>query len=250
MSPPWLQPMHADPVPVDPWVVLDRPVAGGERVVDLAAAVIDGLVKGLPVAGGAAVLGSDHDIALGHELAHDVGVVGREVGVDPAVGQNQEREFAGAVKILRGEEIGVELDRVAGADAVGVFLAPLGRAVDPHLLDHRHVADPLGPEHVVDELGKDIALVRGRLEPVFEGLDLIVIVVREREHDSSRQNRGRQEKDEFLHLLPPGRILLFFLGGQAVAPGKRLDAEKKAMRRARETAPSSDPHRSMVGARG
>ena len=67
----------ADPVGVDPGVVVDRPVAGGEGVLDLETAVVDVLVHAPAVAGGAPVLGRDHDVALGHQLAHDVGVVGR-----------------------------------------------------------------------------------------------------------------------------------------------------------------------------
>ncbi len=214
MSPPWLQPSMPTRSCIDPRVVLHRPVAGGEGIVDLAAAVVDELVEPLAVAGGAAVFGRDHDIALGHEFAHDVGVVGREVGVNPAVGENQQRQLSGAVEILRGEEVGVELDRVAGADAVGVFLAPLGRAVDPDLFDHRHIADPLGPEHVIDELGKDIAFVRGSLEPVLEVFDgRFFVFASKTEHHSCREHGSGQKENELLHGFLPGWALYAYLPG-------------------------------------
>ena len=79
----------ADPFGVDAGMVFDRPVACGEGVLNLEATVVDVLVHTAAIAGGTSILGRDHDIALGHELTHDVGVIGGEVAVDPTVGQDE-----------------------------------------------------------------------------------------------------------------------------------------------------------------
>jgi hypothetical protein len=82
-----------------------RPVAGGHHVVHLEPAVVDRLAVLAPVAGGAPVLGGHDDVALRHQLAHDVGVVGVEVGVDAAVGQEEERQPLPRLPPLRDEDV-------------------------------------------------------------------------------------------------------------------------------------------------
>ncbi len=151
----------ADPFGVDPGVVLDRPVACREGVVDLEATVVDVLVHATAIAGGTPVLGRDHDIALGHQLTHDVGVVGSEIGVDPAVGQDQQWQLAGIVEAFRSEEVGVELEVVAGVDAGRVLFLPARRPIDAGLVDDRDIANEFVPQNIVDFLGEDVELVAG-----------------------------------------------------------------------------------------
>ena len=64
----------SDALGVDAAHVLDRPVARGLDVVDLGAAVVDLVVHVLAVAGRAAILRRDDDVALIDQLAHDVRV--------------------------------------------------------------------------------------------------------------------------------------------------------------------------------
>jgi hypothetical protein len=124
------------------------PIRSGSTLGHLAAAVVDVLVDRPAVAGGPTVLRGDDDVALGHQLADDVQVVGVKVGVHPAVRQDEQRELVLAEVGAGREQVAVELDRVAGADTGRVELLPAWRAVDPDLLDHGHVSQAVEPQEI------------------------------------------------------------------------------------------------------
>ena len=112
----------ADATGIDEGQRFDSPVAGGDAVVDLEPAVVDGLLVFLAVSGRAAVLGRHHHVAQVHQLADDVGVVGGEVRVHAAVRQDQQRRFLRAVEIPGHEEVGPDFKGVPFVfDAVGFF---------------------------------------------------------------------------------------------------------------------------------
>jgi hypothetical protein len=89
--------------------------------------------------------------------------------VDPAVGEDQERQLAGVVETLRGEEVGVELDVVTGVDTGGVLFLPPRRSVDAALVDHGDVAHALVPEDIVDALCELVELVAGSCRSLLDG---------------------------------------------------------------------------------
>ena len=228
-----------------------RPVAGGHDVVHLEAAVVDRLVVLAPVAGRAAVLGGHDHVALLHQLADDVRVVGAEVAVDAPVRQEQERALLRRVRALRDEDVRPHAERVPRVrDAVGLLLLRRGDGRDVDLVDLGHVADPVEPEDVVDlllqllegeRLGLDLPLQRLDLAGEVGGRDLLGHQPGREASGRGRRARGRGAAHGALSFsatrrarpqVPVGEVevLLPVVGGERVLAGAEVVADRAAHR--------------------
>ena len=162
-------PAHdADTPLVDEVVGFQHEVARGVGVLHLEAAVVDGLVEALPVAGAAPVFGRHDCVALSHKLAKDVQVEGVEVAVDAAVRQHDQRNLLARRPRARQEGVGAHDEGVAGALSRGVRLVVAGRPGEQDLVDLGDVVERDAPHHVVDGFRQAI-----------EGVTLIVLAFAE-----------------------------------------------------------------------
>ena len=173
-----MAPAHdAHTIRVHEVAVLHHPVAGGEGVLHLQAAVVDELVEPSPVAGAPPVLGGHHDVALLNQLPDDVGVAGAHVGVDSPVGEDDERMPPRRLGAPRREGVGPEDDRVPRPLGRRVGDHPGRRPRHPHLVHVGDVAHPVVPEDVIHRLLEDVEGVHQHLLLLLQLLDDLVDVL-------------------------------------------------------------------------
>ena len=142
-------PHDADAVRIHDAVVLDHVVAADKDIFVLQASVVDVIIGGCSITRAATILRRDNNVALRNQLAHDVGIIGVEIGMHPAMRQHHQRVFLALIDAFRDEDVSPKLQLVASTHAIWIGLFPTSRAAEIHLVDVGQVANFLLPKQVV-----------------------------------------------------------------------------------------------------
>jgi hypothetical protein len=105
-----------------------------------------------------------------------MGVVGSEVCVDAAVGENKEGILFAAIDVLGNENIAVKFYGIFRPHSRGIFLVRIGRACDPHFIDKANIPDPMVPEDIINSLFENIKTMLEMHESLFQKLQVVFIL--------------------------------------------------------------------------
>ena len=190
-----------DPPGVQETVTLQEGLPGGVNILHLKPSVVHLPVETRSVPCASPVLRSGHRITLGDKFPNNVGVVGREVGVDPAVRKDEKGELLPSLHPLGKEEVGPKLDGVLGPHEGWFIDSGRRRARDEELVHPGHVGESLEPEDVVDRFFQLVEAVVKGIPPLLVRFLLrsSALGAEERSPHQERHCQDRHDLQEILH---------------------------------------------------